>query len=150
MDVRTRDELRIKWLGSRGQKVSGSVDKDSIVSWQDFSVRSDPHRKKSCIYQQSSLFSSWMPRVNCADPEQEAEWSFLYRQWDGYEWGHREVSFLVAAVCKPVSPSLCGPGMRIPYLGPEWKWKLLSRVWLFASLWTIQSMEFSRPEYSSG
>ena len=47
MDVRTRDELRIKWLGSRGQKVSGSVDKDSIVSWQDFSVRSDPHRKKS-------------------------------------------------------------------------------------------------------
>ena len=30
------------------------------------------------------------------------------------------------------------------------KWKSLSRVWLFASLWTIQSMEFSRPEYWSG
>ena len=56
MDVRTRDEeLRIEWLGSRGQKVSGNVDKDSTVSWQDFSVRSDPHRKKFCIYQQSSL-----------------------------------------------------------------------------------------------
>ena len=25
------------------------------------------------------------------------------------------------------------------------KWKLLSRVWLFLTPWTIQSMEFSRP-----
>ena len=31
-----------------------------------------------------------------------------------------------------------------------WKWKLLSRVWLFATPWTIQSMEFSRPEYWDG
>ena len=31
-----------------------------------------------------------------------------------------------------------------------WKWKLLSRVRLFATPWTIQSMEFSRPEYWSG
>ena len=30
------------------------------------------------------------------------------------------------------------------------EWKLLSRVWLFATPWTIQSMEFSRPEYWSG
>ena len=29
------------------------------------------------------------------------------------------------------------------------KWKSLSRVWLFATPWTIQSMEFSRPEYWS-
>ena len=29
-------------------------------------------------------------------------------------------------------------------------WKLLSRVWLFVTLWAIQSMEFSRPEYWSG
>ena len=28
----------------------------------------------------------------------------------------------------------------------KWKWKLLSRVWLFETPWTIQSMEFSRPE----
>ena len=28
-----------------------------------------------------------------------------------------------------------------------WKWKLLSRVWLSLTPWTIQSMEFSRPEY---
>ena len=31
-----------------------------------------------------------------------------------------------------------------------WKWKSLSRVWLFATAWTIQSMELSRPEYWSG
>ena len=30
------------------------------------------------------------------------------------------------------------------------KWKLLTCVWLFATPWTIQSMEFSRPEYWSG
>ena len=32
----------------------------------------------------------------------------------------------------------------------HWKWKLLSRVWLFAIPWTVQSMEFSRPECWSG
>ena len=31
-----------------------------------------------------------------------------------------------------------------------WKWKSLSCVQLFATLWTIQSMEFSRPEYGVG
>ena len=31
-----------------------------------------------------------------------------------------------------------------------WKWKSLSRVWLFATAWTTQSMELSRPEYWSG
>ena len=30
-----------------------------------------------------------------------------------------------------------------------WKWKSLSHVWLFATPWTIQTMEFSRPEYWS-
>ena len=29
----------------------------------------------------------------------------------------------------------------------EWKWKLLSLVWLFVTPWTIYTMEFSRPEY---
>ena len=32
----------------------------------------------------------------------------------------------------------------------DWNWKLLSCFWLFATPWTIQSMEFSRPEYWSG
>ena len=31
--------------------------------------------------------------------------------------------------------------------GWKWKRKLLSRIWLFATPWIIQSMEFSRPEY---
>ena len=31
-----------------------------------------------------------------------------------------------------------------------WVWKSLSRVWLFATPWSIQSMEFSRPEYWVG
>ena len=31
----------------------------------------------------------------------------------------------------------------------KWKWKLLSRVRLFPTLWTIQSVEFPRPEYWS-
>ena len=34
--------------------------------------------------------------------------------------------------------------------GEKWKWKLLSRVQLFATLWTIQSMEFSRPDSGVG
>ena len=34
---------------------------------------------------------------------------------------------------------------------PKWsEWKLLSHVWLFATLWTLQSMGFSRPEYWRG
>ena len=32
----------------------------------------------------------------------------------------------------------------------KYMWKLLSRVQFFATPWTIQSMEFSRPEYWSG
>ena len=32
----------------------------------------------------------------------------------------------------------------------RWKWKSLNHVRLFATSWTIQSMEFSRPEYWSG
>ena len=32
----------------------------------------------------------------------------------------------------------------------KWKWKSLSHVQLFATPWTIQSIEFSRPDYWSG
>ena len=35
------------------------------------------------------------------------------------------------------------------YFSP-WKWKSLSCVRLFVTPWTLQSMEFSRPEYWSG
>ena len=40
------------------------------------------------------------------------------------------------------------PGLS-PWLSP-WKWNPLSRVWLFVTPWTIQSMDFSRLEYWSG
>ena len=49
---------------------------------------------------------------------------------------------------------MMGIGLRA--WGQWWKWsesvksKLLSYVWLFAAPCTIQSMEFSRPEYWSG
>ena len=32
----------------------------------------------------------------------------------------------------------------------NWKWQSLSRVWHFVTPWTIQYMDFSRPEYWSG
>ena len=42
-------------------------------------------------------------------------------------------------------------GIHLQALGcGKWKWKLLSCVRLFATPWTLQSMEFSRPEYWSG
>ena len=37
-----------------------------------------------------------------------------------------------------------------PYITEEVKWKLLSHVRLFVTPWSIQSVEFSRPEYWSG
>ena len=42
------------------------------------------------------------------------------------------------------SPQALSPSL------PEKQWKLLSLVCLFATPWTTQFMEFSRPEYSSG
>lgn len=44
---------------------------------------------------------------------------------------------------------------EFPYQVPSvsWStslWKSLSRVWLFATSWTVQSMELSKPEYWSG
>ena len=41
-------------------------------------------------------------------------------------------------------------GMSKTQINIMWKWKSLSQVRLCATPWTIQSMEFSRPEYWSG
>ena len=38
----------------------------------------------------------------------------------------------------------------IPLLHEKWKWKSVSCVWLFETPWTMQSIEFSRPEYWNG
>ena len=40
--------------------------------------------------------------------------------------------------------------LNFTYNQVKWKWKSLSCVRLFATPWTIQSTEFSRPEYWSG
>ena len=48
---------------------------------------------------------------------------------------------------EPESPALQG---RLPTTGLPGKVKLLSRVQLFVTPWTIQSLESSRPEYWSG
>ena len=50
-----------------------------------------------------------------------------------------EIPFLYMYVC------MC----MCVYIYMKWKWKLLSHVQLCTSPWTIQSMEFSRPEYWS-
>ena len=47
---------------------------------------------------------------------------------------------------KPRSPALQADALRSEPPGQS-KVKLLSRVRLFATPWTIRSMEFSRPEY---
>ena len=44
------------------------------------------------------------------------------------------------------NPHICGR-MHFKPMFFTWKWKLLSCVQLFATPWTIQSMEFSSPEY---
>ena len=63
-------------------------------------------------------------------------WTMLFSQT--HAWG--------TGCLSTGSPGWC-------YCGTKWKkrkWKWLSRVRLFATPWTIQSVEFSRPEYWSG
>ena len=59
-------------------------------------------------------------------------------------WGQALANGMPSRVQSPLST--CSPLTSVPL----WKWKSLSRVWLFVTPWTIQSMEFSRPEYWSG
>ena len=40
-------------------------------------------------------------------------------------------------------------GLFFPEYWNKTKWKSLSHVWLFVTPWTIESMQFSRPEYWS-
>ena len=59
----------------------------------------------------------------------------------------------VAAIVLATGQSSCSPSLS-PHPWSVWhevvKWKSLSRARLFATPWTMQSMDFSRPEYWSG
>ena len=55
---------------------------------------------------------------------------------------HSFIHVTIIFMCVGISASL---NIRLKCLA-----KLLSHVWLFATPWTVQSMEFSRPEYCSG
>ena len=57
------------------------------------------------------------------------------KQWTGSKLGKEYVK---AVYCRPT---------YLTYMQSEVKWKSLTCVWIFATPWTIQSMEFSRPEY---
>ena len=63
-----------------------------------------------------------------------------------------QVLFLAPEVHQQVPGHFSGVSWRNGSIMPsrEVKWKSLSRVRLFVTPWTIQSMEFSRPEYWSG
>ena len=52
-------------------------------------------------------------------------------------------------VLYPVTLSLLWTSLVLYIYLALWKWKLLSHDRLFVTTWTIQSMEFSRPEYWS-
>ena len=74
-----------------------------------------------------------------------------------------EVGFILAILlfsdiyCHSFLPSLLSPFMFNSMFCTQpgvwtkitWKWKWLSHAWLFVTPWTIQSVEFSRPEYWS-
>ena len=71
------------------------------------------------------------------------------------QFPHRQMGYHAACPLGPVRQIKC---IRRVYpieqcLGHskwKWNWKSLSRVQLFATPWTILSMEFSRPEYWTG
>ena len=45
--------------------------------------------------------------------------------------------------------TVCGFSIYVNWHLIKWKWKSLIHVWLFATPWTIQPLEFSRPEFWS-
>ena len=65
----------------------------------------------------------------------------------GHDWGTEHTHIAVLQCCV----SFCWTTVNQPYIHVwKWKWKSLSRVRFFATPWTIQSTEFSRPDYQRG
>ena len=61
-------------------------------------------------------------------------------------WALKNWCFKTMVLEKTLESPLDG---KIKSVNPKGNWKSLSCVWLFETSWTIQSMEFSRPEYCS-
>ena len=81
--------------------------------------------------------------------------SWLNFLWCPREWGcMRRQPLRITAASVLVKEDCLSPPSR--FCCKVWelkrgvKWKSLSHVWLLVTPWTIQSMEFSRPEYWSG
>ena len=74
------------------------------------------------------------------DPGEDVEWEIVPRCF----------CYMKLSELKQIKNLSIDISCFIHHLIHKGKWKLLSRVWLFATWWTIQSMEFSRPEYWSG
>ena len=77
------------------------------------------------------------------------------------KWNHNMWPMIVTFFTKHVFTSVHGRaynsilfhfiGWKIFHCTSNYsKWNLFSHIWLFATPWTIKSMEFSRPEYRSG
>ena len=65
-------------------------------------------------------------------------------------WGCKLIQPLWRTVWRTLWRTVKKLEIELPEKSEKWKWKSLSYVWFFVTPWTIQSMEFSRPEYWSG
>ena len=70
-----------------------------------------------------------------------------YPEWFAQLLTHIPQKCWVTYHCSMSSISVCP---SVLYIILNWKWKLFSRILLFATPWTVQAMEFSRPECWSG
>ena len=82
--------------------------------------------------QDHTLWHRGLYSIFCSKPEWKRIWKRILTLFTDYR------KFQKHSTRKKTSSSLSST-----------KWKLLSHVWLFATPWTLQSMEFSRPEYWS-
>ena len=69
-------------------------------------------------------------------------------------WGqmlsHSGMSDSLRSLCAVAHQASLSMGFSRHEYWSEVKWKLLSHIQLFANPWTMQSVEFSKPEYWSG
>ena len=106
------------------------------------------------------LVRVWRKRNLCALLDRNVNWyshygkqyrGFLKKQliWSSnpssaYIYSRKMKSTLQGDSCTPMFV------VAVFAIAKIWQWMLLSHVWLFAIPWTLQSMEFSRPERNLG